>query len=185
MSVEQEKSIGDRLNTHFNPSNKVTHQISKARMPLIALYFFISFLYLFLVLILAGLFIQHDPTPDSNSSMVLTKSSNAGISIFFIISTLICIIVECFVVMNIIVGGGYFTSLGLYAWACFMPVFQFCFGMGISSVIIDRFKPLNDSRKINPDSGTYRLAQATITFLFIYCIASIAFFWYTYPLKNS
>jgi hypothetical protein len=185
MSVEQEKSIKDRLNALFNPSNKVTHQISKARMPLIALYFFISFLYLFLVLILAGLFIQHDPTPDSNSSTVLTKSSNAGLSIFFIISTLICIIVECFVVMNIIVGGGYFTSYGFYAWARFMPVFQFCFGMGISSVIIDRFKHIDDSRKIHPDSGTYRLAQATITFLFIYCIASIAFFWYTCPIKNS
>jgi len=184
MSVEQEKSIGERLNTHFNTSNKVTHQISKARMPLIALYFFISFLYLVLVLILAGLFIQHDPTPDSTSTYVLTKSSNAGISIFFIISTLICIIVECFVVMNIIVGGGYFTSWWFYAWARFMPVFQFCFGMGISSVIIDRFKPLDDSRKINPNSGTYRLAQVTITFLFIYCIASIAFFWYTHPLEN-
>lgn len=58
-----------------------------------------------------------------------------------------------------------------------MPIFQFFFGIGICSVVIDKFKPDTDNlRKTPPDSGTYRLAQATIIFVFIYCIASIPFF---------
>ena len=83
--------------------------------------------------------------------------------------TIIYIILKCFVVMNVIVGGGYFTSMKLYIIALIMPIFQFFFGIGICSVVIDKFKPDTDNlRKTPPDSGIYRLAQVTIIFVFIY-----------------
>ena len=129
--------------------------------------------------------IQHDPTPDGISKLTITKSSNTGFSVFFIIATFICIFVQFFVVMNVIVGGGYFTSMKLYIIALIMPIFQFFFGIGICSVVIDKFKPDTDNlRKTPPDSGIYRLAQVTIIFVFIYCIANIPFFIKTYPLNK-
>ena len=164
----------EKFNANFNPSNKETHEISKTRKSLLALYFFFDFLYLLLTLILAGLFIQHDPL--DNSDKLPNKSANAGFSKFYMAITIIYIILKCFVVMNVIVGGGYLKSDILRGIIWFMLFFQSLLGLALCSLVINIFTPdKNNPRKIPPHSGTYMLAQATIVLLFIHFIASFTF----------
>jgi hypothetical protein len=171
--------ITRQLDKGLNPFNKeiVIPKMSTARMLLVGLYFFISFLYFFLLITLAILLIQHDPTPERGKVNGLTKESNAGYSVWIIVSTIICIIIQFLFALNVRNGGGVIKSCFLGNVVPWMTIVQVLSGFAICSIIIARFAPNKDNpRIIPPHSGTYNLAIFTIVFVFIYIIVSIIFF---------
>jgi len=162
----------EELNTEI-----VIPVMTKAKMLIVGLYFFISFLYFLLLIILAILLIQHDPTKKIGEINGITKESNAGYSVWIIVTTIICIIIQCLFALNVRNGGGIIKSCILTFVVPYMTIFQILSGFAICGIIITRFKPDTDHpRIIPPHSGTYNLAIFTIIFVFFYIIVSIIFF---------
>ena len=150
--------------------------MSTAKMFIVGLYFFISFFYFLLLIILAILLIQHDPTPKRGEVNGLTKESNAGYSVWIIFSTIICIIIQCLLALNVRNGGGMIKSCFLTIFLPYMIILQILSGFTICGIIITRFAPdKNNPRVTPPHSGTYNLAIFTIIFVFVYIIACIVF----------
>jgi hypothetical protein len=136
---------------------------------LLTIFFFSPIFYMILVIILAFLFIEHDPSTHP-------KDVHKNVSHAVIVVSFIFILIQCIVIFILLTSPGELVSQIWFNASVILGIINFIIGNAFGFYILSIFKPSDDNLIVSKNIHVYNFAITTLIVLWIYpVIAGIIF----------
>jgi hypothetical protein len=136
---------------------------------LLTIFFFSPIFYMILVIILAFLFIEHDPSTHP-------KDDHKNVSHAVIVVSFIFIFIQCIVIFILLTSPGKLESQIWFNASVIIGGLNFLSGNAFGFYILSIFKPSDDNLIVSKNIHVYNFAITTLIVLWIYpVIAGIIF----------